>query len=87
MESILGAGNFGAVYKGVAKGKPAAIKQPKTDCPKGTFKSMLTEVKVLCYIGLHPNVVGFFGAYTKEINKGKKAKLLKYLPTQVHVLL
>jgi len=79
MESILGAGNFGTVYKGVAKGKPAAIKQPNKDCPKGTFKSVLTEVKVLSYIGLHPNVVGFFGAYTKEINKGKRSDTFLHL--------
>jgi len=79
MESILGAGNFGTVYKGVAKGKLAAIKQPNKDCPKGTFNSVLTEVKVLNYIGMHPNVVAFFGAYTTEINKGKRTDASLYL--------
>ncbi|CAL8132399.1 unnamed protein product [Orchesella dallaii] len=69
-ENVLGAGNFGTVYKGSAKGKEAAIKKPNQDCPKGTFKTILTEIKVMCYIGMHPNIVGFFGAYTKEINKG-----------------
>jgi len=63
-------GNFGTVYSGIAKGVPAAVKKPHTGCPKSTFKSFLSEVKILCYIGEHTNVVTFFGAYTKEIHKG-----------------
>ncbi|CAL8121065.1 unnamed protein product [Orchesella dallaii] len=69
-KSVLGAGNFGTVYKGSAKGKEAAIKKPNQDCPKGTFKTVLTEIKVMCYIGMHPNIVCLFGAYIKEIHKG-----------------
>jgi len=76
---VLGRGNFGTVFKGTAKGKEAAIKQPNKDCPKDTFKSVLSEIKVLCYIGLHPNVLEFLGAYVDDIGKGdtirKKIKL------------
>jgi len=67
---MLGMGNFGTVYKGIAKGFPAAVKKPHTDCPKNTFRSFLSEVKILCYIGEHAHVVKFLGAYTKEIQTG-----------------
>jgi len=66
----LGFGNFGTVFKGTAKGKEAAIKQPNKDCPKDTFKNVLSEVKILCYIGFHQNVMKFIGAYVEEIGKG-----------------
>ncbi|CAL8121410.1 unnamed protein product [Orchesella dallaii] len=67
---LLGTGNFGVVYKGTAKGIPAAIKQLNKNCSKASFKSFLEEIKVHCYIGNHENVVEFLGAYTKEIHKG-----------------
>ncbi|CAL8068575.1 unnamed protein product [Orchesella dallaii] len=67
---FLGTGNFGVVYKGTAKGIPAAIKQPNKNFPKVSFKSFLEEIKVHCHIGDHAHIVGFLGAYTKEINKG-----------------
>ncbi|CAL8132318.1 unnamed protein product [Orchesella dallaii] len=69
-QCLLGTGNFGVVYKGTANGIPAAVKQPNKNCTKGSFKSCLSEVKVHCYIGVHTNIVGFLGAYTKEIHKG-----------------
>ncbi|CAL8136806.1 unnamed protein product [Orchesella dallaii] len=67
---ILGQGTFGTVYKGTVKEDAAAIKRPNSDCSKKTFMSVLSEVKVLSYIGIHPNVVKFLGAYTKEIHSG-----------------
>jgi len=77
-DNVLGFGKFGTVYKGYAKGNEAAMKKPNAHCPKGEFKSVLTEVKVLCYIDTHQNVVGFLGAYTKEISKGKLWGLQKF---------
>ncbi|ODM88461.1 Tyrosine-protein kinase Fer [Orchesella cincta] len=67
---VLGFGNFGTVYGGTAKGRPAAIKTPNKDCPKAAFKSLLDEVKVLSYMDPHPCIVEFLGAYIKELSKG-----------------
>jgi len=66
----LGSGNFGIVYSGVAKGEPAAIKKPIRNCEKETFKGVLSEVNVHCYIGKHPNVIRIIGAYTREVRMG-----------------
>ncbi|CAL8136846.1 unnamed protein product [Orchesella dallaii] len=67
---VIGAGNFGTVYKGVARGVSAAVKQPNKNCEKSTFKNALSEIKVMGYIGTHPHIVKFLGAYTKEIRRG-----------------
>jgi len=66
----LGSGHFGKVFKGVVKEKDVAIKQPKKGCPKSAFKSILCEIKILCYIGTHPNVFRLVGAYTQKVHKG-----------------
>lgn len=63
-------GNFGIVYQSVVGGVPVAVKTPHEGCSREIFRSMLSEVKILCYIGEHPNVIAFVGAYTKEIEQG-----------------
>lgn len=35
------------------------------------FRSLLNEIKVLAYVGSHPNIVQLIGAYTAEIRTGK----------------
>ncbi|CAL8136221.1 unnamed protein product [Orchesella dallaii] len=67
---ILGQGAFGTVYKGSVKENEAAIKQPNSQGSQATFMNVLMEVKVHSYIGSHPNVVIFLGAYIKEIHNG-----------------
>ncbi|CAL8097603.1 unnamed protein product [Orchesella dallaii] len=69
--SILGIGNFGTVYKARLRNEiNVAVKMPNPGCTKQAFMSMLREIKVLCYIGSHPNVVSFLGCYTKQIRSG-----------------
>ncbi|ODM89156.1 Astacin-like metalloprotease toxin 1 [Orchesella cincta] len=70
VEQLLGSGAFGVVYAGTAKGIKAAIKVPKPGCSLETFKSFLSEVKVMGYLGSHENILGFIGAYVNEIQYG-----------------
>jgi len=68
--NIIGVGNFGIVYKGIAKGEEIAVKGPSVDCPKSTFKAFVAEICILCHLGSHENIVEFVGAYTEEMRKG-----------------
>jgi hypothetical protein len=35
------------------------------------FKTLLSEVKIMAYIGKHPNIVTLVGACTQNIRKSK----------------
>lgn len=72
---MLGSGEFGCVYKASLlipeEGNlEVALKMAKQDCPKNQFKSLLGEIKILIYLGKHPNLVSLKGAYTAEIQRG-----------------
>ncbi|CAL8112443.1 unnamed protein product [Orchesella dallaii] len=77
LQNIIGKGNFGLVYKATCSISAendsvlsVAVKIPHPNCAKESFKSLLSELKILSYVGSHPNVVGFVGAYIKEIGRG-----------------
>lgn len=40
-------------------------------CPKSAFKGILSEIKILSYLGPHENIVGLIGAHTSDLQKGK----------------
>lgn len=70
---MLGSGNFGCVYTAIIDNKEkteVALKMAKSGCPKNALKSLLSEIKILLYIGKHPNIVSIHGAYTAEILNG-----------------
>lgn len=79
LQNVLGKGNFGVVHKAtLAKDKEGegpvqeqvAVKIPHAGSSKESFRSILTELKLMSYIGSHPHVVDFKGAYVQELRKG-----------------
>jgi len=70
--TTLGTGNFGTVMKGTVtinhETIPAAVKTVKK---KGVhyFKALLTELKIMAFIGKHPNIVNLIGACTQNLRK------------------
>jgi serine/threonine protein kinase len=70
---ILGSGAFGVVYKGtVLKENDAyevAVKMLKQNMTVQYFKALMDELKIMAYIGKHPNVVRLVGSCSKNIKK------------------
>lgn len=73
-QKILGFGEFGCVYRAVLKVRneeeSVAMKTLKDGGSKLAIKSLLSEIKILCYLGKHVNVVSMKGAYTAEFHTG-----------------
>ena len=68
---ILGSGAFGVVMKGTLDKNEVAVKTIKRNADKQYLKALLSELKIMIYLGNHDNIVTFLGAYTKELQKGK----------------
>lgn len=67
---IIGYGNFGQVMKGLFKNKLVAIKTPRDLFNIGQYASLIGELKILSYLGPHPNIVNLIGASTERLAKG-----------------
>jgi len=72
----LGAGEFGMVSRGtIVKNRTAinvAIKTMRLGKPSSSVLSgILSEIKVLAYLGKHDNIVELLGANTENLKKGK----------------
>ena len=78
--TILGSGNFGQVLKGSYKGSPVAIKMLKNNSSKNAdyLRSLLGELKVMSYLGSHPNLVELIGATTRNIKGGEVYRIFEY---------
>jgi serine/threonine protein kinase len=69
--SPLGKGEFGVVYVGSLRKEnsedfmPVAIKVAQ----KHLLPSLLREIKILSYIGVHPNIVSMVGASVKDLQQ------------------
>lgn len=70
----LGHGDFGVVYQAIAKGimpyddeTVVAVKTLQDYADERSFKSLCYELKILCNIGHHLNIVNLLGAVTKNI--------------------
>ena len=66
---MLGSGEFGVVHRGVYNSEPVALKVLKSSVEVDEFKSVLSEVKIMAYVGDHEFIVKFIGAETSEITK------------------
>ncbi|ODM88886.1 Macrophage colony-stimulating factor 1 receptor 2 [Orchesella cincta] len=77
MKNLLGSGAFGAVYEGRVKYEDnsneirVAVKTIMHSSPPTARAGLLSEIKVLSYLGKHDHIVNVVGAYTKAIKKGK----------------
>ncbi|CAL8147586.1 unnamed protein product [Orchesella dallaii] len=67
--NLLGSGEFAYVVRGmiISKAKSAAIKVSKPSADVNLFKSLLSEVKIMLYIGHHENVITLVGVCTQDI--------------------
>lgn len=75
-------GNFGIVYNGYVilpeKTLPAAIKVQLGGMTAQQFKMYLRELKILAYVGDHPNIIQFYGACTANIRKCQVHMVLEF---------
>lgn len=47
-----------------------AVKMIKPGCSTMEVKCLLSEIKILAYLGSHAHICSILAAYTKEISKG-----------------
>jgi serine/threonine protein kinase len=70
---VLGSGQFSTVFKG--KWKPyatlVAVKVAKPATEVDFFKEILSEVKIMIYIGKAEHVIRLYGVSTAEIRDSK----------------
>ena len=75
----LGSGCFGVVVKAEAAGikgadkisKTVAVKMVRSKTSVTALEDLVSELKVLVYLGSHLNVLNLLGACTKQLHKGK----------------
>lgn len=75
-DKLLGQGAFGFVRKGAVelvngKKQVVAIKMLKSSVEIDDFKGFLTELKIMAFIGYHPNIVSLVAACTQDIEQRK----------------
>lgn len=83
--SQLGAGAFGVVLKGIAKGicpyqeeTTVAVKMVKKMTDNDLIRSLDLELKIMIHIGQHLNVVNLLGAVTKNIARRELMVIVEY---------
>ena len=75
-------GHFGRVLHAEAVGSTeeivgtVAVKTTVTNTNDAALEALVSELKILIYLGSHLNVVNLLGACTKEIHRGLKMKRL-----------
>ncbi|OXA58405.1 vascular endothelial growth factor receptor 1 isoform X2 [Folsomia candida] len=76
--TVLGSGQFGIVVQGRYKGNTVAVKTIRHTMDIKYFKALLAELKILQYLGYHPNIVNLLGASTTNMRKMEVLLLLDY---------
>lgn len=75
VSQVLGVGNFGNVYKGRLYGagvrEDVAVKTVNKESDLFALRALLSELKILIYIGRHENIVSLVGAHTSRLGEGK----------------
>lgn len=69
---VLGRGHYGVVYKGRIEGvaEEAAFKTLNSNGSIIELKNLLSEIKIMSYVGHHDHIVNLLGAYTAKIEQG-----------------
>ncbi|ODM91480.1 Vascular endothelial growth factor receptor 1 [Orchesella cincta] len=86
LENPLGKGMYGIVYRGSLKrgdgqDKPVAVKTFESGIMDANcFKALLYELKVMTYLGQHPNVISLVGAVTSEIKTRRLHMVIEFCP-------
>lgn len=62
-------GQFGQVLKGSVGSLPVAVKTTKPSSDVIYFRSLLSELKILQFLGTHENIVNLVGANTRNIKR------------------
>ncbi|XP_065214730.1 vascular endothelial growth factor receptor 1-like [Planococcus citri] len=82
---VLGSGAFGVVRKAEADGiikkgekTTVAVKMAKRQQDSLCIKALASEMKIMIYLGQHPNVVNLLGACTKNLIQGELAVMVEY---------
>jgi len=70
-DKILGHGAFGMVVEGTVKGKPVAVKMLLPGSEKHYLKSLVSELKLLSFLGEHEHIASLVGAYTSQLKYRK----------------
>lgn len=79
----MGTGCFGRVVKAEAVGvkgsdetdQTVAVKMARSKANVTALEALVSELKILIYLGSHLNVVNLIGACTNNISKGNMVKL------------
>jgi len=71
-DSVLGSGAFGIVFRGTYQQEQIAVKTLKKGAEKEYLISLLSELKVMIYLGQHPNLVTLIGAFTEQLRQGAR---------------
>jgi len=69
---------MGELLRPGEKGRPVAIKTTKSDSQSletEYFRALLDEIKIMCHIGKHPNIVNLIGVCTSEIQNSEQGFL------------
>ena len=69
------------MVKGTFRGVEVAIKMLKNNTADNNadyLRSLLAELKVMSYLGQHPNLVRLIGAITENVKGGEVYLLLEY---------
>ncbi|KRJ97851.1 vascular endothelial growth factor receptor 1 isoform X7 [Drosophila yakuba] len=81
----LGAGAFGVVLKGEARGikreeptTTVAVKMVKATADNEVVRALVSELKIMVHLGQHLNVVNLLGAVTKNIAKRELMVIVEY---------
>uniref|UniRef100_A0A5S6QHY5 receptor protein-tyrosine kinase n=1 Tax=Trichuris muris TaxID=70415 RepID=A0A5S6QHY5_TRIMR len=86
LEECLGVGQFGHVFKGAIvhshgnKVPPltVAVKMPRVGKNVDHQSALLSELKIMIYLGFHPNVLSLIGAITKHMVRGELYVLTEF---------
>ncbi|OXA49297.1 Fibroblast growth factor receptor 3 [Folsomia candida] len=76
---VLGRGEFGTVYMGLLDGiTPTAIKTVTDDSDDAKLNALLSEVKVIAYVGSHKNVTQLLGVQLVDLRTGLIYVVVEY---------